>query len=217
MILQVRGSGTKSGIVPMARPGEGGAFIDDTQCVVDPPERPRRDARAGGPAAMDGRWQGPRPKPRLRFASGRRHFDAPRLQLRLLRNRHLEHAVRVPRADRVEVGAFREGEASQEFAAAALETPVGARLFLSARVPLAADGQHAFVGSDLDVLRLDAGDVDQHGEAPGLLVDVDLRNPPGTGGIGGVGGESHIELPLQAVDERPGLIAQNGHVANLQS
>ena len=42
----------------MARPGEGGAFIDDTQCVVDPPERPRRDARAGGPAAMEGHWHG---------------------------------------------------------------------------------------------------------------------------------------------------------------
>ena len=65
--------------------------------------------------------------------SGRCDLDAPRLQLRLLRNRHLEHALRMLGADRIEVGAVRQGEAAQELAAAALEPPVGAGLFLRAR------------------------------------------------------------------------------------
>src|SRR6185312_17067774 len=148
--------------------------------------------------------------------SGRRDFDTPRLELRLLRNRHLEHAVRMLGADGIEVGAVGQSESSQEFATAALESPVGARLFLRMCVTLTADGQDTLLGGDLDVLRLYAGDVDQHREALRLLVDVDLRNPPGAVGLAGLGGKCLIEVAMQAVDERPGLVAENGHVANLQ-
>src|SRR5690348_734073 len=81
--------------------------------------------------------------------SGGRDFDAARLQLRLLRNRHLEHALRVPGADCVEVGAVREREAAQEPATAALQATVGAGLFLGARMALTADGQDAFLSGDL--------------------------------------------------------------------
>src|SRR6185437_16008132 len=38
--------------------GSAAAFVEDTQRVLDPRERPRAEARAGCSAAMDGQWHG---------------------------------------------------------------------------------------------------------------------------------------------------------------
>jgi hypothetical protein len=40
----------------MGESGEAGAFIEDTQCVLDPAERLATDGRAGCSAAKDGQW-----------------------------------------------------------------------------------------------------------------------------------------------------------------
>src|ERR1700730_2412893 len=139
--------------------------------------------------------------------------NAPRLLLGALRDGDFQHPVHVPGLDRLGIGALRKGEAAQERARGALDALETVRRRLLLRAALAADRQHALVGGDLDVLAFDARHVGGHYEALGFLADVHMRDPADARGIRAVSTLAHgaIELLLEAVQERPRLVTNDGH------
>src|SRR3984893_17634863 len=139
--------------------------------------------------------------------------NAPWLLLGALRDGDFQHPVHVPGLDRLGIGALRKGEAAQERARGALDALETVRGRLLLRAALAADRQHALVGGDLDVLAFDARHVGDHYEALGFLADVHMRDPADARGIRAVSTLAHgaIELLLEAVQERPRLVTNDGH------
>src|ERR1700732_346575 len=139
--------------------------------------------------------------------------NAPRLLLGTLRDGDFQHPVHVPGLDRLGIGALRKGEAAQERAVGALDALETVRGRLLLRAALAADRQHALVGGDLDVLAFDARHVSDPYEALGFLTDVDMRDPADARGIRAVSTLAHgaIELLLEAAQERPRLVTNDGH------
>src|SRR5581483_2016716 len=95
--------------------------------------------------------------------------DAAGLHLGLLRDGHLEHAIGLLRRDGLGVRALGQREATQEGARGALDALVAILRVLLFRASLTADRQHALLGRDVDILRLDAGDIRQDDEAVLLL------------------------------------------------
>src|ERR1700733_3837098 len=142
--------------------------------------------------------------------SGSLDGNASRLLLRTLRNADFEHPVDERRLDGLGVGALRKREAAQERAAGALDALVAVLRRLLLRAALALDAQHALVGGDVDVLALDARQIGGHHEALLFLVNVDVRDPADSGAVSALG-HGAIELPLQAADERPRLVTDDGH------
>src|ERR1700730_14362013 len=139
--------------------------------------------------------------------------NAPWLLLGALRDGDFQHPVHVPGLDRLGIGALRKGEAAQERARGALDALETVRGRLLLRAALAADRQHALVGGDLDVLAFDARHVGDHYEALGFLADVHMRDPADARGIRAASTLAHgaIELLLEAVQERPRLVTNDGH------
>src|ERR1700738_2349778 len=139
--------------------------------------------------------------------------NAPRLLLGALRDGDFQHPVHVPGLDRLGIGALGKGEAAQERARGALDALETVRGRLLLRAALAADRQHALVGGDLDVLAFDARHVGDHYEALGFLADVHMRDPADARGIRAVSTLAHgaIELLLEAAQERPRLVTNDGH------
>src|ERR1700730_3240177 len=139
--------------------------------------------------------------------------NAPRLLLGALRDGDFQHPVHVPGLDRLGIGALRKGEAAQERARGALDALETVRGRLVLRAALAADRQHVLVGGDLDVLAFDARHVSDYDEALGFLANVDMRDPADARGVRAVSTLAHgaLELPLEAAQERPRLITNDGH------
>src|SRR5579863_3213352 len=135
--------------------------------------------------------------------------NAPRLLLRTLRNADLEHAVDEGRLDGLGVRALRECEAAQERAGGALDALVAVLRRFLLRATLALDGQHALVGGDVDVLVLDARQIGSHHEALVFLVNVDVRDPADSCAVSALA-LGALEMPLQAADERPRLVTNDG-------
>src|SRR6185437_8222663 len=94
-----------------------------------------------------------------------------------LRNRHLEHAVLADGLDAFRVGAVRQRETTIEQAMRALDARQLAVLLARFRLALALDRENALLHRDLDILRIDAGNVGEDGEAVVLFLDVDARRP----------------------------------------
>jgi len=88
---------------------------------------------------------------------------------------------------------------------------------LALRVTLAADRQHTLVGRDFDVLAFDARQIGGHYEALGFLADVHVRDPADARGTRAVSTLAHgaLELPLEAAQQRPRLVTNDGHKALL--
>src|SRR5690606_5869735 len=86
-------------------------------------------------------------------------------------------AVLAMGGDALRVGAVGQREAPVEHAVAAFDAREVLALVLFHADALALDGEQALVHLDLDVLRVDAGDVGVQDEAVRLLLDVDARRP----------------------------------------
>src|SRR6185437_4306302 len=145
--------------------------------------------------------------------------DASRLDLGVLRNGDFQHAVGLLRRDGLSVGALRQSEAAEEGTARALDALVAVLVgLLLLRAALAADSQHAILGGDVDVLRLNSRDVGEDHETLGFLVNIHARNPGNTGRARhrsvGCFVDCLIELPMQAIEERPGLVTHQCHKAS---
>jgi hypothetical protein len=82
---------------------------------------------------------------------------------------------------------------------------IGLALVLALQLPLAADGQHAVLQTNVHVLRLDLGEVELEGDALGVLEDVDRGGPAVRLGAPG---------ETEAAVEQPGhLVLQTREVA----
>src|SRR5882757_8036150 len=140
--------------------------------------------------------------------------DPAGLYRRGLRNRHFEHTVGLLRFDRFGVGTLGQREAAEECTRDALDaliTILGLALLGAA---LTTDSQHAVLGGDVDVLRLNAGYIGEHNKPVFLFVNVDPRHPGNTGRAGRfrraqcvvaeVIVEYLIQCLVQAVDYVPG-------------
>src|SRR5437773_11093547 len=150
---------------------------------------------------------------RIFRVSGSLHGDAPRLLLRALRDGDLQHPVYVACLDRLGIRALGKRETAQERARGTLDALVTVARRLLLRAALAAHRQHALLGGDVDVLGLDARQVGDYDEALGFFADVDVRDPADARRrciLGGLA-QGALELPLEAAQERPGLVTNNGH------
>src|ERR1700686_2108735 len=149
--------------------------------------------------------------------------DPLRLRGRHFRNRHLEHAIQMTRTDVVRFHVFRQREATQEAAFDPLQARHSLLLVRTLELALAGHAQHAFLGRDLDVLRLDTRQIRAYHEAIGLLEHVDRRDPVYSGCAVGrrgvairrrgitVATKYLSNLPMEALDRAPGLITYNYH------
>src|SRR4029079_17187051 len=115
-----------------------------------------------------------------RNASGVQRLDVDldllRLRLFELRDLDLQHAVDVIRGDVVRVDAARQRERADEAAVRALDAVIVA-VVLPLELALAADGEHAVLEGDLEVVLVHAGDLDLDHDLVGLLSDVDRGRP----------------------------------------
>src|SRR5437016_5652685 len=110
----------------------------------------------------------------------------------------LEHAVLVARGDLLGSDPVGEGQAPLE--AAVAELAEAAALLLLLRPALAGDGEGRALQGDLDVGRVDTGEVTAQDEIPVLGARLD-RRPPGAAGL-----EEGVEIAIQieeAAEERP--------------
>src|SRR5579872_7265420 len=109
----------------------------------------------------------------------RRHFhrDLAGSHFGDLRNHYFQDAMAALGADALGVGAFRQGEAAQEAAGAALGAGPAVLLGPGLALALAREAQHPVFHADLDVLRVDPGDIRMDHEALGLLLDIHGRGP----------------------------------------
>src|SRR6266545_3367229 len=129
---------------------------------------------SGGPTTEGG--------PALRLAAARSvsahlHLDALRLRLGLLRQVDEEHTLLGLGADVFRVDGRRQREGASERTVAQLETVIVlARGFLL-ELALALERQNAILESDLDVLRLDAGQLGANDDLLAVLVDVARGRP----------------------------------------
>src|SRR5580693_8118968 len=146
----------------------------------------------------------------IRTALGGLDGNAPRLFLRALGDGNFQHPVDVRGLDGFRIGSLGQREAAQERAGStldALEAVLG-RLLLRAALTL--DGQHAFLGGDLDVLAFNARHIGNHEEALVLFVNIDMRDPADACAVSTLA-LGTIEMPREAAHERPRLIANDGH------
>src|SRR5579871_4847977 len=152
-------------------------------------KRARRRKRAAAVQAHRRSWYAlQREFVRARPRSVRLDGNPPRLHFGLLRNAHLEHAVGLASRDLLGVGPFRQREATHEGSSDPLDALIAILAGTLLGAALAADGQHAVLGRDVDVLGLDTGDVRQHDETVLLLVHIHARRPgrgPRAGSFGG--------------------------------
>src|SRR5438132_5809430 len=110
----------------------------------------------------------------------------------------LEHAVLVARGDLLGIDPVGYGQAPIEAAVADLAE--AAALLLLLRPALAGDGEGRALQGDLDVGRVDTGEVTAQDEIPVLGARLD-RRPPGAAGL-----EEGVEIAIQieeAAEERP--------------
>src|SRR6185312_15064151 len=122
-------------------------------------------------------------------------------------------------------GAVRQRETTIEQAMRALDARQLAVLLARFRLALALDRENALLHRDLDILRIDAGNVGEDGEAVVLFLDVDARRPL-TGDdvrlIGLLIGEKTVEhvpdfiLEIAAVDV-PRAVTGNSHASSPQN
>src|SRR5712664_435477 len=160
-----------------------------------PPEG--RSDRAGGtaPGRSSGRLLAPVAldldrDPARGMARGQRYGD-------------LEHAVLVARGDLLGIDPVGEGQAPLEAAVADLAE--AAALLLPLRPALAGDGEGRALQGDLDVGRVDTGEVTAQDELLVLGARLD-RRPPGAAGL-----EEGVEITIQieeAAEERPRHVAR---------
>src|SRR5512143_2621390 len=136
------------------------------------PDKPRAPGVSRGPAATS------RTIDSALDASAHLHLDALRLRLGLLRQVDEEHAVLRLGADLLRVDARRQREAAGERAVGQLDAMVVLALLLHLQLALALQGEHAVLESDLDVLRLDAGQLGADDDLLAVLVDVARGRPP---------------------------------------
>src|SRR5438093_1249501 len=112
----------------------------------------------------------------------------------------LEHAVLVARGDLLGIHPVGYGQAPLEAAVADLAEAAALLLLLPLRPALAGDGEGRALQGDLDVGRVDTGEVTAQDELPVLGARLD-RRPPGAGGL-----EEGVEIAIQieeAAEERP--------------
>ena len=88
-----------------------------------------------------------------------------------------EHAVLVLGGRLVRLEGGGEGEAPGEHAVSALDPVVALALVLTLELPLAADGQHAVLEANVDVLRIHLGEIELEGHALDVLEDVGRGGP----------------------------------------
>src|ERR1700722_19131089 len=179
-------------------------------CPKNTSSGPEVEARSerGKPAALLALPAAPRPSRAL----GGLYVDAPRLLLRALRDRQLEHAVHLRGLDGLGIGTLGESETTQERAAGTLNAAVALAVGLLLGRALATHRQPPLFGRDFDVLAINARHIGGHDEALGLFADVDLRNPADVRlDAVGVLVLGLIEALLKAAHERPGLVPKNRH------
>src|SRR5213593_3647619 len=112
----------------------------------------------------------------------------------------LEHAVLVARGDLLGIHPVGYGQAPLEAAVADLAEAAALLLLLPLRPALAGDGEGRALQGDLDVGRVDTGEVTAQDELPVLGARLD-RRPPGAAGL-----EEGVEIAIQieeAAEERP--------------
>jgi hypothetical protein len=150
------------------------------------------------------------------------HLDAPRRALGALRDHDLEHPVPATRLDSVGVGAVRQREAPVEHAVRPFDAGVAAILLGVLGLALAADGEDALVHAHFDVLRVHARDVGEDQETILLLADVDARHPLAGDHVRLIARllaeeavEQVLDLLLEQVGARPGVVADDAHRGNL--
>src|SRR5689334_12801344 len=111
---------------------------------------------------------------RLLLVLGAADLDALRLRQRCFRNADAENAVLELALDQVLIHALRQLECANESAIGSLDDLIAVVLsFLTLTPLLAADGQHAVLGDDFDVLGLEAGQLDVEADLLFVLFDVD--------------------------------------------
>ena len=153
---------------------------------------------------------------RLPSATGGLDRDLPGQDLGLLRDRHFEHAVGVACLDGLRVGRVRQAEAAVELAARAFHAAEALLLVARSQLASAPDRQFALLERDVDVLRVDARQVDVDHELLRFLADVDGGHPVDDRVLGflggdGAGGHQAIEVAVQAVHQVPRFIAGDAH------
>src|SRR5512140_1321403 len=103
---------------------------------------------------------------------GHLHLDRARLRLGALRQVDREHAELRLGPDLLGVERARQRERPREGAERPLDAVVALALVLGLELPLAAQGSRTVLEPNVDVLRLDAGEVEAERHALGVLEDV---------------------------------------------
>src|SRR5207248_1912560 len=104
-------------------------------------------------------------------------LDLPRLRLRALREPDAEDAVLAFRGDVLRVDGGRQREAALERAVGALDALVAVLARRLLELALAAHGEGVVLDVQVDVVRVDLGQLDLQGDAVGVLEHVDQRRP----------------------------------------